>query len=129
MGIAAGRSMGARRIEELVAWQLAHAFKIEAYRLIRVHPAANNDFAFRDQLRAAASSVGMNIAEGFHRFHRRDFARFLTIALSSLGEAMLWLRDGVDRGHFQAAVVTDALALGERCYAATLRLKQSLTGR
>lgn len=111
-----------------MAWQLAHAFKLEVHRLIRAHPAANGDFAFRDQLRAAASSAGMNIGEGFHRFHRRDFARFLTIALSSLGEAMLWLRDGVDRGHFPSTVVTDALALGERCYAATLRLKQSLVG-
>jgi four helix bundle protein len=118
--------MAARRIEDLIAWQLAQAFKLEVYRLLRVYPAASADFGFHDQLRASACSVGMNIAEGFRRYQSRDFARFLTIGLASLSGAMLWLRDGVDRGHFPDDSTGEALQLAKRCHVATLRLKQSL---
>lgn len=118
--------MGVHRIEDLIAWQLAQSFKLEVYRLLRAYPAAGADFQFRDQLRGSASSVGANIAEGFRRFERREFSRFLTIALASLNEAMLWLPDGVDRGHFPQGACDDALQFGRRCYVATLRLKQSL---
>jgi four helix bundle protein len=119
--------VGARRVDELIAWQLAQAFKLEVYRLIRAHRAVERDLRFTDQLRASTSSVAMNIAEGFHRYHRREFSRFLQIALSSLGEAMEWLRDGADRGHYSPDDCAPALTLARRCYGATLRLKKSLT--
>ena len=118
--------MGVNRIEDLIAWQLAQSFKLEVYRLLREYPSAVADLRFCDQLRASASSVGMNIAEGFRRYRAREFARFLTIALSSLSESMLWLRDGVDRGHFPDAACAGGQELGKRCYVATLRLKRSL---
>lgn len=119
-------SMGARRIEDLIAWQLAHAFKLEVYGLLKSTPAAMEDYRFRDQLRASAASVGMNIGEGFRRYRAREFSRYLTIALASLGEATLWLRDGVDRGHFPEGACDAALALARRCHIATVRLKHSL---
>jgi four helix bundle protein len=118
--------VGVHRIEDRIAWQLARSFKLEVYRLLQVCPAAAADFQFRDQLRASASSVGMNIAEGFRRYTPREFSRFLTVALSSLSEAMLWLQDGVDRGHFPDQAIAEELMLGRRCYVATIRLKHSL---
>ena len=68
----------------------------------------------------------MNIAEGFYRYHPREFARFLSIALASIGEASLWLKDGVDRGHFAASQCEGAFQLARRCRIATLKLRQSL---
>jgi four helix bundle protein len=68
----------------------------------------------------------MNIAEGFYRYSGREFARFLSIALASLAEAELWIRDGVDRQHFDAPACDDALRLAKRCRVATIRLQQSL---
>jgi four helix bundle protein len=118
--------VGVHRIEDLIAWQLARSFKLEVYRLLRVYPAAAADLHFRDQVLASASSVGMNLAEGFRRYTPREFARFLTVALSSLSEAMLWLQDGVDRGHFPDQAIAEALTLGRRCHVATIRLKHSL---
>lgn len=47
---------------------------------------ANRDFEFRGQLTSAALSVMNNIAEGFERKTRKDFARFLDQAKCSCGE-------------------------------------------
>lgn len=77
--------MGIARLDDMVAWQLANSFKIEVYRLLREHPKASADWRFRDQIRAAAVSAAMNIGEGFYRYSTREFARFLSIALASLG--------------------------------------------
>jgi four helix bundle protein len=118
--------MGVKRVEDIVAWQLANAFKVEVYRLIAESPGASIDIRFRDQLRESAASVGINIGEGFYRYGAREFARYLAIALSSLGEATLWLRDGIDRRHFDADACEQALALAKRCRVATLRLRHSL---
>lgn len=118
--------MGVQRVEDLIAWQLANAFKLEVYRLIRESAGAREDHRFRDQLRGAAASTGMNIGEGFFRYGASEFARYLTIGLASLGEATLWLNDGVDRGYFVRASCGEALALAKRCRIATLRLQQSL---
>ena len=118
--------MGVSRIEDLVAWQAAMAFKVEVYGLIQQSPSACLDFRFRDQLRESAASVGINIAEGFYRFGAREFARYLTIALASLGEATLWLQDGIDRRHFDPTACEPAFRLAKRCRIATLRLRHAL---
>jgi len=118
--------MGVSRLEDLIAWQLANAFKLEIYRLLDDSPPASSDVRFRDQLRASAVSVGVNIGEGFYRFGAREFRRYLTIALASLGETTLWLQDGIDRGHFDKATCETAFSLAKRCRVASLRLRHSL---
>ena len=126
MPLAITDTVGVRRAEELIAWQLANAWKLEVYRLIGHSRGASADLRFRDQLRDSASSVGMNIAEGFYRYGAADMARFLSIALASLGESALWLRDGIDREYFDEASCREAFVLAKRCRVATLRLRASL---
>jgi four helix bundle protein len=118
--------VAARSLDELIAWQLADAFKVEVYALLRRNSAASGDQAFAGQLRAAAASAAMNIGEGFYRYRPKDFARFLSIALASLGEAALWLRDGIQREYFTPAECEPAFLLAKRCRVATLRLRQRL---
>lgn len=126
MRIAAPDVVGIERLEDLIAWQLADQFKRAVYEMIRASPGARADAHFREQLSAAAASAAMNIAEGFYRFSARDVARFMSVAVASLGEASQWLQDGVDRGHFTPQASEEALNLANRCRRTTLRFRSAL---
>ncbi len=117
--------MGARRVEELVAWQLADElrFKIHANCAI---PIVAADFKFRDQLRDAASSVTRNIAEGFGRYRHREFAHFVSIARASALEVLDHLRDGAARGYWSLDSVSHLRDLANRTIAALTHLGRYL---
>jgi four helix bundle protein len=115
--------VGVRRYQDLIAWQLADAFKREVFRLVQGDPGI--DFRYRSQLIDATSSVASNIVEGFLRCSRGDFARYLAISLGSLGEAETRLRDGILLGYFSETDCEAAFRFGRRCAGATLRLKLS----
>lgn len=53
------------------------------------------DFEFKSQIQRAAVSVMNNIAEGFERRTRKDFAHFLDLSKGSAGEvrSMLYLAE------------------------------------
>jgi four helix bundle protein len=73
------------QFEDLRCWQEARELTRCVYRLCTVDP-IRSDYRLRNQLTGAALSVMSNIAEGFTRYHRREFARFLDIAQSSAAE-------------------------------------------
>jgi len=58
----------------------------------------SRDFGFRDQIQRAAVSVMNNIAEGFERRTKQDFARFYDQAKGSAGEvrSMLSLAESLN---------------------------------
>jgi four helix bundle protein len=118
--------MGVKKLEDLMAFKLAVEFKLAVYELLRGHPEAARDARYADQLRDAASSVEANLAEGWRRFAARDMAQFVRIALASLEEAKVRVRDGAHRGHFSDAECESALRLGHRCGAATMALLRAL---
>lgn len=73
------------RFEDLHCWQ-------EARKLVNmVYEATNEgsfsrDFDMKSQIRRAAISSMNNIAEGFGRFSKKEFVRFLEISSSSASE-------------------------------------------
>ena len=85
----------ARRFEELLAWQKAHQFVLEAYRCSAKFP-RTEVYGLVSQVRRAAVSVPANIAEGFKRRHKPDKLRMLNIAQGSLEEARYYLILAVD---------------------------------
>src|SRR5687768_6753116 len=105
--------MGAKRFEDLVAWQLARALKQNVYVLCE-RPGCRTDWKFRSQLRESVAGPPAHIAEGFGRRRPRDFSRFLTMARASLDEARNHLIDGIDRGYWQEADLKEAHALMRR---------------
>jgi four helix bundle protein len=71
-----------RKVEDLLVWQQA----IVVTNAIYLNFNSLQDFGFRNQIQRAAVSISNNIAEGFYRKSDREFKRFLTIALGSVGE-------------------------------------------
>ena len=69
----------------LDAWRLAFDFVPIAYQLARQFPPEER-YELSSQLRRAASSVVLNIAEGAGRHSSPDFCRFLVIARGSITE-------------------------------------------
>ena len=72
----------ARSFEELVVWQDAR----ELAKMVHNTFLNLNDFGFKNQINDAAVPVMNNTAEGFERYSKAEFKRFLQIAKASNGE-------------------------------------------
>lgn len=73
------------RFEDLRCWQQSREVVYAVYQLRRYDTLSKDYDTFR-QLKRAALSVMNNIAEGFARYHLREFVQFLNIAQSSAAE-------------------------------------------
>jgi len=89
--------MGARRFEDLIAWQLARELERETWAFTAKHP-ADRDVKFCQQIREATRSARRNTAEGFGRYYPKEFVQFLRIAAGSLHEAKDCLHQAVECG-------------------------------
>lgn len=67
----------------------------EICKLIKTYP-VDERYALCDQLRRAAMSIPINIAEGFGRFSSKEKAHFIQIAFGSLNEVMCELELSLD---------------------------------
>jgi four helix bundle protein len=77
--------MSVGQYSELKVWHVGMALVVEIYRVTAQLP-RDERYGLVQQMRRAAISVTSNIAEGHTRRSRRDFIRFLSIALGSLAE-------------------------------------------
>jgi four helix bundle protein len=83
--------------ERFQAWRAAHELALDIFRLTDRWPKEER-FGLTIQLRRAALSAPTNIAEGAAKRGRREFRRFLDIALGSLAEVSYLLRFSRDYG-------------------------------
>ena len=79
-----------KRYRDLVAWQSAFKLGLDVYNVTANWP-KHEMFGLTSQIRRAAVSVSANIAEGYERRRKTEFARFLEIARGSLGEVETFL--------------------------------------
>ena len=115
-----GCEMAIRRFEDIDAWKQARKVAKEIYR----HSASSRfsrDFALRDQVRRAATSVMSNIAEGFDSGSDREFAHFLTYSLRSASEVQSHLYVALDQEYLCESDF-------ERLYADTVTFKNLIYG-
>ncbi len=87
-----------RDYQNIVAWERSHRLTLSVYQLTKIFP-SDERFALMNQLRRAAYSVPSNIAEGSARESKRDYLRFLFIALGSLKEVEYFLLLARDLGY------------------------------
>ena len=86
------------RFEDIKAWGMAKDLVTAVYRLSG-DGKFSQDLGLKDQVRRASVSVMSNIAEGFERGSRTEFARFLRIAKGSCGEVRSQLYVALDLGY------------------------------
>jgi four helix bundle protein len=90
------------RFEDLTVWRKAKELSLSVYRITGTGTFAR-DCALRDQIRRASVSVMSNVAEGFERYGRNEFGRFLSIARGSASEVRSQLHLARDLGYLSAA--------------------------
>ena len=74
-----------RKYEDLIVWRKARDLVLQVYRVTKQFPKEER-FGLVQQLRRSAASVATNIAEGFGRYHTKEFINFLYISRGSLYE-------------------------------------------
>ena len=89
---------------KLLVWQRARSLTVAVHEATRrVHPRAAP--GLRAQLLRASMSIGATIAEGAGRESRPDFARFITMAISSTSEVEHHLTVCTDLGLVDDSIV------------------------
>jgi four helix bundle protein len=76
-----------RGFEDLECYQLGLQVLREAYRVARRLPTEER-YNLAEQLRRAATSIVLSIAEGYGRYHYLDCLRFFYIARGSISEVL-----------------------------------------
>ncbi|MDR8393451.1 four helix bundle protein [Aliifodinibius sp. S!AR15-10] len=109
------------RYEDLRCWQQARVLVNDIFDLVDILQ-DEKEFALADQLKRASISVMTNIAEGFNRYHKRDFIRFLDYSQSSAQEVKSLLYIIKDRKMMDASRVNGLQKQCDYCQALTLAL-------
>jgi four helix bundle protein len=117
--------VAAKTYRELVAWQVSMELVANVYRLAARLPAVER-YGLASQLRRAAVSIPLNIAEGFGRRSRRDLSRFLTVAQASLREVQTLIEVIVMLEYLGPEALDAATNLTNRTGFLLHRLKRSL---
>jgi len=91
-----------RGFEQLFVWQRARSL-CRAIQPLAAMAHKQHDYALAQQLNRATLSIMANIAEGYARRSRKEFARFTQIAAGSNAEARACLYAALDRGYIDNA--------------------------
>lgn len=74
-----------RNFRDLDIWRKGIEIVKDIYRLVKDFP-KNELYGLVSQMQRAAVSIPANIAEGFNRFHNKEYKQFLYISLGSCAE-------------------------------------------
>jgi four helix bundle protein len=85
--------------QDLLVWQKSMDLVTASYVLVHRLP-QNKQYGLASQMRRAAVSIPANIAEGFGRWHSKEFVHFLLVANGSLKELETHLLIGKRLGFF-----------------------------
>jgi four helix bundle protein len=91
-----------KTFKDLEVWKKSFSLAIETIRLTEKLPQKTSNKIISEQLLRASTSISANIAEGYGSFSKKEFARYLKIALKSSYETENWLmllRESISPDH------------------------------
>ena len=74
-----------KSFRDLDVWKLGMEIVVDVYEVTKSFP-KEEVYGLISQIRRAAVSIASNIAEGFNRYHNKEYKQFLYIALGSCAE-------------------------------------------
>lgn len=103
-----------RGYRKLIAWQKSDLLAGKVYEVTNDFP-KSEIFGLTSQLRRAALSVPANIIEGYARNSKKEFHRFLSIALGSLSEVEYFLQFSFKQNLINKVIFSELMNLKEEC--------------
>ena len=100
--------MTIKTFKEIVAWQKSHELVLMVYVLTARYPKYEL-FGLTSQSRRCAVSIPSNIAEGFNRYHTKEFKQFLYISLGSCAELETQVEISQELGYLERLRKDDLL--------------------
>jgi four helix bundle protein len=85
---------------DLDVWKLGKDIVLDIYRATEPFP-KGEVYGLTAQMRKAAVSIPSNVAEGFNRFHNKEYRQFLYIALGSCAELETQVEIARDLGYLE----------------------------
>ena len=113
--------------DRLKAWKLSYEMALQVYDLTDGFPKEER-YGLASQLRRAAFSVVANIAEGSAKRGRREFGRYLDIAIGSVTEVEVGLRLARDRRYMDQENWKRVENARQHAGAVTWRLYRAIRG-
>ena len=110
---------------KLKVWQRAMDFVAEIYKISAGFP-QSEQFGLTSQIRRAATSIPLNVAEGAGSSSNPEFQRFLSYALRSCYEVMTALEIAQRLGYCSPDTTQDLLSEADQIAAMTVGLSRSL---
>ena len=77
--------MATQSFKDLIVWQKARDLAVDIYKSTERFPRSEL-YGLSSQMRRAVISISSNIAESYHRFHKKEKNQFLAIAFGSGSE-------------------------------------------
>jgi len=77
--------MNTKSFRDLIVWQKSKDLAVLIYKLTENYP-REEIYGMTSQMRRAVISISSNIAESYHRFHKKEKNQFLAIAFGSGAE-------------------------------------------
>lgn len=113
------------RFEKLIVWQEARTLVKEVYK-ITAKFSKEETFGLTNQLRRAAISILLNLAEGANRNSDKEKKRFFEMSHTSIDEVVTGFYVALDLGYITQKEFDDLYELLSKQAAKTVALKKSI---
>ncbi|MCX6339534.1 MAG: four helix bundle protein [Candidatus Aureabacteria bacterium] len=87
---------------DLEVWQLGKLIVVEIYTTTKTFP-PEEIYCLTNQMRRAAVSIPSNIAEGFSRYHNKEYRQLLFVALGSCAELETQIEIACELGYLDTS--------------------------